>query len=69
MMRPRRRSAAHAVPFLICDSCQSATELEDARIVQSLDASARAAGFMPQAQTLEVHGLCASCVTQAASAG
>ena len=51
--------AAHAVPFLICDRCQSATELEDASIVASLDASARALGFAPQAQTLEVHGLCA----------
>jgi Fur family zinc uptake transcriptional regulator len=61
-------SAAHAVPFLICDSCQSATELEDAHIVESLDASARALGFVPQAQTLEVHGLCADCAKQAASA-
>ena len=52
---------AHAVPFLICDRCQSATELEDASIVRALDASARAAGFAPQAQTLEVHGLCAEC--------
>jgi Fur family zinc uptake transcriptional regulator len=58
-------AAQHAVPFLICDSCQSATELEDARIVDSLDASARALGFMPQAQTLEVHGLCADCAKQA----
>ena len=49
------------MPFLICDNCQSATELEDANIVDSLDASARALGFMPQAQTLEVHGLCADC--------
>jgi len=54
-------SAQHAVPFLICDRCQSATELEDAQIVDSLDASARALGFVPQAQTLEVHGLCADC--------
>jgi Fur family zinc uptake transcriptional regulator len=54
-------SAAHAVPFLICDGCQSATELEDPRIVESLDASARSLGFVPQAQTLEVHGLCADC--------
>ena len=52
---------AHAVPFLICDRCQSATELEDESIVGSLDARARALGFAPQAQTLEVHGLCASC--------
>ena len=62
-------AAQHAVPFLICDSCQSATELEDADIVDSLDASARALGFMPQAQTLEVHGLCADCAKQKASAG
>ena len=54
-------SAAHAVPFLICDRCQSATELEDDSIVGALDARARALGFAPQAQTLEVHGLCAKC--------
>jgi Fur family zinc uptake transcriptional regulator len=49
------------VPFLICDRCQSATELEDESIVGALDARARALGFAPQAQTLEVHGLCAKC--------
>ena len=54
-------SAQHSVPFLICDRCYSATELEDASIVDSLDAAARALGFAPQAQTLEVHGLCARC--------
>ena len=52
---------AHAVPFLICDTCHSETELEDDSIVSSLDASARALGFAPQAQTLEVHGVCANC--------
>ena len=52
---------AHAVPFLICDRCHSATELEDDSIVSSLDASARALGFAPQAQTLEVHGICSAC--------
>ena len=51
----------HSVPFLICDRCHSATELEDASIVASLDVAARALGFAPQAQTLEVHGLCARC--------
>ena len=59
-------SAQHSVPFLICDRCHSATELEDAGIVESLDAAARALGFAPQAQTLEVHGLCARCAAQAA---
>ena len=55
---------AHAVPFLICDECHSAMELEDDSIVSSLDASARALGFAPQAQTLEVHGICADCAAQ-----
>lgn len=54
-------AAAHAVPFLICDRCQSATELEDASVVESLEARARELGFAPRAQTLEVHGLCARC--------
>jgi Fur family zinc uptake transcriptional regulator len=54
-------SEAHAVPFLICDGCQSATELEDSSIVGALEASARALGFTPRAQTLEVHGTCAAC--------
>lgn len=53
--------AVHAVPFLICDRCQSATELEDASIVRALDAAARALDFAPRAQTLEVHGVCAQC--------
>ena len=54
-------SRPHSVPFLICDNCHDATELEDERVVESLDARARALGFTPQAQTLEVHGLCAAC--------
>ena len=58
-------SAQHSVPFLICDRCHSATELEDASIVASLDAAARGLGFAPQAQTLEVHGLCAKCAQAA----
>ena len=51
----------HSVPFLICDKCQNAIELEDERIVALLDAQAKARGFVPRAQTLEVHGLCAAC--------
>ena len=50
-----------SVPFLICEGCNTATELEDASIVSALDAAARSLGFAPQAQTLEVHGLCARC--------
>lgn len=51
----------HSVPFLICDRCHSAVELEDRAVVGALDERARALGFVPQAQTLEVHGLCARC--------
>ncbi|HMB56180.1 MAG TPA: transcriptional repressor [Arenimonas sp.] len=54
---------AHSVPFLICDNCQNAIELEDERITNLLDTQARKLGFMPRAQTLEVHGLCANCKT------
>jgi Fur family zinc uptake transcriptional regulator len=54
-------TAQHSVPFLICDRCHSAVELEDEQVVAALDERARAQGFVPQAQTLEVHGLCARC--------
>ena len=57
----------HSVPFLICDNCQNAIELEDERISDLLDQQAKALGFTPRAQTLEVHGLCANC--QAVQAG
>lgn len=54
-------TAQHSVPFLICDRCHSAVELEDREVVAALDERARALGFVPQAQTLEVHGICARC--------
>ncbi len=58
-------SNQHSVPFLICDRCHSAVELEDRDVVAALDARAKALGFQPQAQTLEVHGLCARCAQAA----
>ena len=54
-------SDQHSVPFLICDSCHNAVELEDEKVVALLTKQARALGFEPQAQTLEVHGRCARC--------
>ena len=54
----------HSVPFLICDRCQNATELEDTRISELLDSQAQALGFAARAQTLEVHGTCANCAGQ-----
>ena len=54
-------AAQHSAPFLLCDGCHQAVELEDEHVVATLDAQARALGFSPQTQTLEVHGLCAEC--------
>ncbi|MDO5505947.1 MAG: transcriptional repressor [Pseudoxanthomonas suwonensis] len=51
----------HSVPFLICDRCQNAVELEDDQVARGLDARARESGFRPRAQVLEVHGICADC--------
>jgi Fur family zinc uptake transcriptional regulator len=51
----------HSVPFLICDNCQNAIELEDERISTLLDSQAKSLGFSTRAQVLEVHGLCSNC--------
>jgi Fur family zinc uptake transcriptional regulator len=51
----------HTVPFLICDNCHSAIEMEDEKVSHLLDDKARALGFTPLAQVLEVHGLCRDC--------
>ncbi len=58
-------SIQHTVPFLICDSCQSALELEDESIAEALNAKAEALGFVPRAQILEVHGTCKQCMEKA----
>ena len=52
---------AHQVPFLICDVCAGAIEICDERVAALLAGQAREHGFKPRAQTLEVHGVCASC--------
>jgi len=51
----------HQPPFLICDRCAVTVELDDTRAADVLAKEARRLGFTPQAQTLEIHGLCASC--------
>jgi len=54
-------SVAHHVPFLICDECESATEICDERVARLLSDQTKALGFRARAQTLEVHGICRSC--------
>ncbi len=58
-------SEPHAVPFFICDVCDAATEVCDGSVATLLVDQARAIGFTPQAQTLEVHGVCRHCSTAA----
>lgn len=55
------RVQGHSAPFLICDRCQRTVEMEDEETAVRLQTQARALGFSPQGQTLEVHGLCAEC--------
>ena len=54
-------SERHTVPFFICNVCSGATELCDERVSTLLVEQARQMGFTPEAQTLEVHGVCARC--------
>ena len=56
-------SVEHQVPFLICDACESATEICDERVARLLNEQAKALGFSTRAQTLEVHGRCRRCST------
>jgi len=57
---------SHSVPFLICSRCQVAIELEDEEVPRLLSTRAAALGFRTQAQTLEVHGVCAACLARSA---
>ena len=54
----------HSFPFLICNCCHSAVELDDHEVIALLEKRANALGFQSQAQTLEVHGLCAACAAR-----
>jgi Fur family zinc uptake transcriptional regulator len=57
-MRPGQ---PHAGQFLICESCQNLAELGDDLIDQAIASSARANGFEPSRQMVEVLGLCPRC--------
>src|SRR3989338_4165966 len=52
---------AHQGKFLICRSCHAAIELEQAAISEAIVQCARDVGFIVEAQTVEVVGLCAGC--------
>jgi Fur family zinc uptake transcriptional regulator len=56
-------SPGHAggVQFLICRACGAAAELADRGICVRLGRRASELDFVVDAQTIEIHGLCASC--------
>jgi Fur family zinc uptake transcriptional regulator len=52
----------HDCIFLICDSCGSATHLDDDRLTGALREAARHAGFADVRPVVEIRGLCSRCV-------
>ena len=52
---------AHQGQFLICRECHAAIELEQKAISDAIIHSAKDVGFIVEAQTVEVVGLCAGC--------
>ena len=54
-------SNPHTGQFLICRSCRSVTELDDAEISRLVDSKAADLGFTAIHQTFEIQGLCRTC--------
>ena len=52
----------HVGQFLICQGCGAAAEIEDPEIARAVEGRANAAGFRIAEMTLEVRGLCPTCV-------
>ncbi|GAB3037323.1 transcriptional repressor [Bowmanella dokdonensis] len=51
----------HPVQFLICDRCGEVKEIQSEGLKETLDKQARSFGFKVAKQTIEAHGICASC--------
>lgn len=51
----------HHGQFLICEDCDTVTEVPDAGLSRELADVARRQGFKPSRQVLEVYGRCARC--------
>ncbi|KRW74595.1 Fur family transcriptional regulator [Pseudomonas sp. TTU2014-096BSC] len=51
----------HQGQFLICRSCHTAIELENAAVSDAIAAAAASVDFQVEAQTVEVVGICAPC--------
>lgn len=51
----------HDCIFLVCNSCGSATHIDDDRLADGVRAAARKAGFDPIRPVIEVQGVCKDC--------
>jgi Fur family zinc uptake transcriptional regulator len=51
----------HDGQHLICARCGSVTEIADDEIIDAIRASAAAAGFAVERQTVEISGICRAC--------
>lgn len=52
---------SHPVQFLICDTCGEVQEIQSEGLKDTLDKQAQSVGFNVIKQTIEAHGICASC--------
>jgi Fur family transcriptional regulator, zinc uptake regulator len=53
--------AAASTLFLICEKCGAVGEATSPAVAETLQATARAAGFTPKARVIEITGICAHC--------
>ncbi len=54
----------HVGQFLICEECGNAAEIVDQGIDRAIEKQASAAGFQVSETTIEVRGLCPSCLPE-----
>jgi Fur family transcriptional regulator, zinc uptake regulator len=54
-------SDSHQGQFLICEHCQSVTEIHDHGLTDHLSKAASQHGFRPSRQVLEIYGRCRNC--------
>jgi Fur family transcriptional regulator, zinc uptake regulator len=58
---PHRHGADEVVMFMICDSCGRVEESTHDAVAEALAGAARAMGFAPRGQIIEMKGRCAAC--------
>jgi Fur family zinc uptake transcriptional regulator len=58
---------AHRSHFLLCRSCGRAAEIENPALDGALEAAARALGFAPEHETVEITGKCRECANSASA--